>query len=162
MDVTSAQWTGSTLLRLLVWAKTPPLPLSLGQKHPEHNLEMKLQDRRARRSSLHLGDYCQNALPANIPSKAGLSDSFKSRKAKALTLLFFHPRGIWEGCFPSIPTREIPPLIPLGCITGGSRDTNRERIPFTAERGWRNDPLLPGIQGKEEREALERGPKRRG
>lgn len=92
MDVTSARWTGSTLLRLLVRAKTPPLPLSLGQKHPEHNLEMKLQDRRAHRSSLHLGDYCQNALPANIPSKAGLSDSFKSRKAKALTLLFFHPR----------------------------------------------------------------------
>lgn len=63
-----------------------------GAEASEHNLEMKLQDQRARRSSLHLGDYCQNALPANIPSKAGLSDSFKSRKAKALTLLFFHPR----------------------------------------------------------------------
>jgi len=31
-----------------------------------------------------------------------------------------------------------------------------------AERGWKNDFSLPGIQGKDEQEALERGPKKWG
>lgn len=69
-------------------------------------------------------------------------------KVKSPRSVLSSGNGFWEACFPNIPTRQVQPLIPLGCITGGSRNTNKEQIPFTCWKGQEKWLLVARNLGK--------------